>query len=565
MIRLNNQRNGLFNTSYKHPADITGEGILGKIANFLPAREGSTARKQWNDENHSLLRLPNGGFGVANYMGPDTHITERIERKDPPRTKSDAVSQRHDIDYALSQLQPDEEGRVKAVREADRRMVKKLNEIKKNKGDHPMNIALGQKVIQGKMLAENFGLLRKGAFGDKLGGLPEKDVNILMSKKKMLEQEGYGANQTLLKKAMKMTGKGKYSKNNYTVKPTNHRGHGTNPAGIPPQSGKGWLSNLAKSIFKSGVNSGKNLLKKKIEDGTVGKLLTKGAETAGTKIGTAISDKVFQKTGMEVDVAGKLTNLGKQGATMTEGKLRQISGSGLFSRLVDKIKVPEKIVIPKVILDKLSTDQKKGIELVNKFALAYIDGVLKVGLQKGTGLNLAGKKRHSGCGYVIDIDKVYKAEMEGGFFAAIFAFFAWLSSAIATAAAVPVLGTTVGAIAGSVGSAVGSVLLEKGVEALVGDGMPLSTEKKRIVNKIGKVKLSHTDFNPEVVQKLGEKLLKDDSKGNMLKLAKSILPQAKVVFAKKLSTKMNGSGLRLSGKGIDSNIMTVLKKTQPSV
>jgi hypothetical protein len=133
-------------------------------------------------EVHAPLRLPSGGIGIANYMGPGTHVVERVRRGDPPRTASDKVAMAHDIRYSLAP----NKGRA-----ADKKMIAKLNAIQKKKQDRSFNINMGKRPIQAKMALENRGLLSKTRFTD---GAPlnASDRNLLQSKLDMLEQEGFG-------------------------------------------------------------------------------------------------------------------------------------------------------------------------------------------------------------------------------------------------------------------------------------------------------------------------------------------------------------------------------------
>ena len=54
---------------------------------------------------------------------------------------------------------------LKQIREADNRMVDSLNRL--DGKDSAFNIALGKKVIQGKMLGEDMGILDKELFAGK--------------------------------------------------------------------------------------------------------------------------------------------------------------------------------------------------------------------------------------------------------------------------------------------------------------------------------------------------------------------------------------------------------------
>lgn len=123
---------------------------------------------------------------------------------------------RHDIDYALAAGLKNKEAQVKAIREADQRMVKNLNRIAKNPGsDSAKNIFQGRRLIQGKMAAEDLGLMEKGSFGGDLKPISDEDKIILMSNRARLGQEGYGnlpAQQLKLKLLKAHSRKGKKGK-----------------------------------------------------------------------------------------------------------------------------------------------------------------------------------------------------------------------------------------------------------------------------------------------------------------------------------------------------------------
>ena len=52
-----------------------------RISNAIPDSDAN-ARPLYPGEIHTLLKLPNGAYGRANFMGPNTHIIERIKRGD---------------------------------------------------------------------------------------------------------------------------------------------------------------------------------------------------------------------------------------------------------------------------------------------------------------------------------------------------------------------------------------------------------------------------------------------------------------------------------------------------
>ena len=172
-------------------ADAYGSELGTTVKNLLPSSD-ENARPAFVGEKHAILQLPNGKYGMANYMGPGTQVIKRLKRGDPARTQSDKVAMRHDIDYAMAAGMKSKEAQTKAVREADQRMVASLDRISKNKGDAQKNIFQGRRLIQGKMAAEDIGLLAKDKFAGDLKPISDQDKILLMSKRAGLAQEGYG-------------------------------------------------------------------------------------------------------------------------------------------------------------------------------------------------------------------------------------------------------------------------------------------------------------------------------------------------------------------------------------
>lgn len=154
------------------------------LRNMLPSSD-ETARPGFAGEKHAILKLPNGKYGVANYMGPGTNLEARLKRGDPPRTMADRVAQAHDSRYALAKSQAD-------VARADRLMIKKLKELQAKRADSNINIQMGMRPIQAKLHAESLGLVKPGSiasFGDSLNSSNRGAVE---AKLRELEQEGFG-------------------------------------------------------------------------------------------------------------------------------------------------------------------------------------------------------------------------------------------------------------------------------------------------------------------------------------------------------------------------------------
>ena len=198
-------------TKFSNMAKDLYTGDLGTtIKNILPNSD-KNARPSFKGELHSILKLPNGKLGVASYQGPNTNLIERLKRKDPPRTATDAVSKQHDIHYALATTTED-------IRNADKIMSKKIEKIAQEKKDHPININQAR-LITAKMVGEDLGLIKDTAFSGDLS----KKKELTKAKKKLLldNLEGEGKKEKKLLPAdrlklkiledMKLSGQGKGS------------------------------------------------------------------------------------------------------------------------------------------------------------------------------------------------------------------------------------------------------------------------------------------------------------------------------------------------------------------
>lgn len=235
------------NTAHKFATGNVGTAIR----NALPSSD-PLARNAFPGETHAVLRLSNGKYGQANYMGPGTRIIERVKRNDPPRTAADRVAQAHDIEYTLN---PSDS------RGADQRMIQRLKSMKSSGADNAFNITLGQRVIEAKMAAEKAGILNPDQFVKMSSPLGSSDRQLLRDK--LTELEGtFKPGERLLKK---VTGSGK-RKRAKSIKKTKgagiylagrskrFRGSGNSlPGGGQNGSGKDLGSVLTKIIKLSGL------------------------------------------------------------------------------------------------------------------------------------------------------------------------------------------------------------------------------------------------------------------------------------------------------------------------
>ncbi len=161
------------------------------ILNQMPNAD-ATGRPLFPGERHMPLQLKNGRMGIANYAGPGTQVVKRLQRGDPARTPVDKVAERHDVDFTLSANAPTVADQQRQIREADKRMVNKLNQIQRQGLDTNRNVRIARGIIRGKMKLEDLGLLRKDKYSGKLQKLPEASTRILEAARRRLQQDGYG-------------------------------------------------------------------------------------------------------------------------------------------------------------------------------------------------------------------------------------------------------------------------------------------------------------------------------------------------------------------------------------
>lgn len=222
-------------------SDILTGDTATALRNMLPSSD-DTARPGYAGEKHAILKLANGKYGVANYMGPGTQLEKRLRRGDPPRTASDRVAQAHDSRYALAKSQKD-------VASADRKMIAKLKQLQKQRLDSSFNIQMGMRPIQAKLHAESLGLVKPGkiaSFGD------ATDRGLVEGKLRELEQEGYGLPGDMLKmkllRSMRKTKKTK-RKGKSALKKHGKRGGGLGlPGGGLGLPGGGDMKTIAKHL-----------------------------------------------------------------------------------------------------------------------------------------------------------------------------------------------------------------------------------------------------------------------------------------------------------------------------
>ena len=117
------------------------------------------------DEKHAK-KIVNGEVVNYSYLGPGTHVKERLARGDKPIDNLDRYAKEHDKMYTLVLKRKLEKGikvSKKEVQEADRVFVEGVT---RNKADNPILASLIPNVFRAKKLAEDTGLLSHTAFFD---------------------------------------------------------------------------------------------------------------------------------------------------------------------------------------------------------------------------------------------------------------------------------------------------------------------------------------------------------------------------------------------------------------
>lgn len=201
------------------------------LSNMIPDSDPN-ARPLFSGEKHALLKLPNGKYGRANFMGPGTQLVKRLKRGDPGRTPSDVESQAHDARYALATNYDD-------VRKADNKMISVMKTLISKKLDSSFNTTQGLRLIQAKTKLEDMGL-PKGSIAS-FGGITPEDRPLVEGKLAELEKEGFGKktkppSDRLRRKLLSNIQR--------------QKGAGSKSTVIRPQQGKGAVANAVFAALK---------------------------------------------------------------------------------------------------------------------------------------------------------------------------------------------------------------------------------------------------------------------------------------------------------------------------
>lgn len=142
----------------------------------------------YEGEYHGILKLPNGSYVNAEYMGPGTRVDIRVPRGDKGLTPIDTESMAHDIRYNLSST-------PEAIRAADNKFNEVIDRLRKEGKEDEFNLKQAE-LIKVKVFLEGNELIRKviRKFNTRptdIKNSPELTAK-LEAKLKELEQQGYG-------------------------------------------------------------------------------------------------------------------------------------------------------------------------------------------------------------------------------------------------------------------------------------------------------------------------------------------------------------------------------------
>ena len=159
---------------------MTGGGIYDRGANWL---FGSDLRP---GERHPVMRLKSGKYRPGRFMGPGSHVLDRLREGQRGISPVDDVSARHDLAYALAKNEND-------IRIADEHMLARIKEIEDGRhgGDTRWNINLGRGGISSKIFLEDKVGVPKKWFTN-FGDIDDKDREFAQEKYDKLTQEGFG-------------------------------------------------------------------------------------------------------------------------------------------------------------------------------------------------------------------------------------------------------------------------------------------------------------------------------------------------------------------------------------
>jgi len=159
------------------------KGVADKVLNV-----DKSINTLYPQEYHGILKLPDGRYASAEYMGPGSRLDLRVPRGDKGLTPIDTESLAHDIRYNLSST-------PEAIRAADNKFNEVIDRLRKEGKEDEFNLKQAE-LIKVKVFLEGNELIRKviRKFNTRptdIQNSPELTAQ-LEAKLKELEQQGYG-------------------------------------------------------------------------------------------------------------------------------------------------------------------------------------------------------------------------------------------------------------------------------------------------------------------------------------------------------------------------------------
>jgi hypothetical protein len=159
------------------------KGVADKVLNV-----DKSINTLYPGEYHGILKLPDGRYASAQYMGPGSRVDIRVPRGDKGLTPIDTESMAHDIRYNLSST-------PEAIRAADNKFNEVIDRLRKEGKEDEFNLKQAE-LIKVKVFLEGNDLIRKviRKFNTRptdIQNSPELTAK-LEAKLKELEQQGYG-------------------------------------------------------------------------------------------------------------------------------------------------------------------------------------------------------------------------------------------------------------------------------------------------------------------------------------------------------------------------------------
>jgi len=167
--------------------------VYNKMYGFLKKIGDATlVDKSINDlypgEYHGVIKLPNGKYTWAQYMGPGSRVDLRVPKGQEGLTPIDKESMAHDIRYHLSAT-------PESIRAADNKFNEVIDRLRREGKEDEFNLKQAE-LIKVKVFLEGNEILRKYIRGfntrkTDIADTPEL-TKMFEDKLRKLEQQGYG-------------------------------------------------------------------------------------------------------------------------------------------------------------------------------------------------------------------------------------------------------------------------------------------------------------------------------------------------------------------------------------